>query len=345
MAPTAVEVSFSDVLHQMPDQDYKGRPLRKPAILVQKPTIGHLDDAAGGDAGGDTQPAPAAPSGGGDFDTFKALVVNAMGGAPAAKAAGVAPAPTQVVLVPKGEDPAVIELHNIAVNMASMVQLYTTIYDFDQQKKRGVKQPNGISDASQAKQAFADQADAAFLALTGPLSGFCNIDSETVDTFHKNMHKSEIHLEFLGNVFKGFNLGKDALTQLDGVLTNFVSSISDLNITSTSESNTVDHTCVIHQVAHTNMTGDDSDPQFIFEPKIKLVYLKIDSESWAWATNKASDSGFDFTMHNTIVNATINVEKWKGHQDKFDKIFEYLTGKNLEAYGTEVTGTPVKTED
>lgn len=158
------------------------------------------------------------------------------------------------------------------------------------------------------------------------------------------MSKSEIHLEFLLEIFKGFSLGQTALQQLETILTNFVTSIKDLNITSSREPSTIDQTLIIHQVQRTNVSGDDSNPVWAIVPKTRLIYMHIDSKTWAWAMNKASESGFDFNMHNVIVDATSNVEKFLGAKDKLDKIFVYLTDKDLQQFGTDVTGTAVKSD-
>lgn len=343
-------------LQHMADHDSKGNPLQQTVISFTPKSSGHavkmatanIDDAGSGDATNDSSLAPASPAAGSkDMATLIGMLNDATGGPTAAKKAGRAPAPTQVAVIQPGDDPANSTNYSYLVQMGSMIQLYTSIYDLNMQKQRGAKQPNGITDPAEAAQAFADQANAAYQAIKGPLAGLYEITSENEVDTHKNMHKTEIHFEFLQELFQGFSLRKDALDQLDGVLTKFVSSIGDLNITSSSEDNSINQALIVPQVARINVSGDDSNPSWIHEAKTRLIYMKVDSHSWSWATtskhSSASDSGFDFKMHNIVVDATLNVEMFLESKDKLDQIMIYLTGKNLEQYGKQLVGTTVKT--
>jgi hypothetical protein len=64
--------------------------------------------------------------------------------------------------------------------------------------------------ASEAVQSFADMADSAYNVMIGPLTGFFNFTSGTQTTFSREMTKTEVHLGFLAELSKGFNLTKPA---------------------------------------------------------------------------------------------------------------------------------------
>lgn len=276
-------------------------------------------------------------------DLVSALTAAAGGPANEVKE-GRAPMPQNVAILPPYDEPSAIQNYEYLVEISSIVSLYTAIWNLNARTKRGHPEPYKISDASEAAQAFADMADSAFNVMQQPLAGFFNFSSGTQTTFSKSMSKTEVHLEFLGEIFKGFNLTKPALMQLDTILTNFVSSLKTVSVETGETNNTVDQTLRINQVVRINIAGDEGKPIYVYQPRTRIVYMHIDGNTYHWATNKAEHTSQTFNMRYVVVDCDLNVNKYLACKDKLDKVFMTLTGQNLLEYGKKINPEPVKSE-
>ena len=287
---------------------------------------------------------PSAP-GGKDLDIVIKMLAAAEDGPAESVKQGGAPMPPNIGIVPPSSDADIAKNYNYLIQMSSLSALYTGIWNVQALKKRGRTEPYNISDSKEAAQAFADLADSGFQAMVGPLASFYNLSNAVVNTYQKSMRKTEVHLEFLTNLFKPYNLVSNALTQLDGILTTFVDALRDVKIESSGQKSTVNQTIRINQIVRTNVTGDDANPYWIYVPKTRIVYLKIDNETWKLAVGKSgSDEGFNFKMETTVIDGELNVEKYLKSKEKLDKVFEYVTGLNLQAYGEKTNPPPVNSQ-
>lgn len=253
---------------------------------------------------------------------------------------GSTPMPRNVGIMPYTEGKAV-ENYAHLVDISSIVSLYTAIWSADARGKRGHPQPYDITIASEAAQSFADMASSAYNVMGGPLAGLFNYANGATTTFTKKMSKTEVHLEFLGELFKGFSLTKPALMQLDGILTNFVSSLKTVNVETGSTKNNVDQTLRVNQVMRLNIAGDEANPIWVFQPRTRIVYMHIDASTWHWATNKAEHTSNTFNMTYTVADFDLNVNKWLASKEKFDTIFKTIVGKSMSEYGKMINPSPI----
>ena len=249
--------------------------------------------------------------------------------------------PQNVSIMPPYDEPSAGQNYLHLVEMSSIVSLYTAIWNANARTKRGHPEPYNITVADEAAQAFADMANSAYNVMVGPLAGFFNFASGTQTTFSKKMTKTDVHLEFLGELFKGFSLTKPALLQLDGILTNFIKSLGTISVETGRTSNTVDQTIRINQVVRLNISGDESNPIWVFQPRTRIVYMHIDASTWRWATKKADHSENTFNMRYVIVDCDLNVNKYLASKPKLETVFNKIAGKSLEEYGKMINPSPI----
>lgn len=257
---------------------------------------------------------------------------------------GKAPMPQNVGIMPPYDDASAGQNYLHLVEMSSIVALYTAIWNANARTKRGHPEPYSITVASEAAQAFADMADSAYNVMVGPLAGFFNFSSGTQTTFTKNMSKTDVHLEFLGEIFQGFNLTKPAYAQLDSILKNFVKSLGTISVETGKTNNTVDQTIYINQVIRLNIAGDEGKPIYVYQPRTRIVYMHIDSSTWRWATNKADHTSSTFNMRYVVVDCDLNVNKFLASKDKLNKVFQQISGKTMEEFGKMINPGPVHLE-
>lgn len=256
-------------------------------------------------------------------------------------AKGNVPMPQNVSIMPPYDEPSAGQNYLHLVEMSSIVSLYTAIWNANARTKRGHPDPYNITVASEAAQAFADMADSAYNIMVGPLAGFFNFASGTQTTFSKKMTKTDVHLEFLGELFKGFSLTKPALLQLDGILTNFVESLGTISVETGRTGNTVDQTIRINQVVRLNISGDEANPIWVFQPRTRIVYMHIDASTWRWATKKAEHTENTFNMRYVVVDCDLNVNKYLASKDKLEKVFTTVSGKSMAEYGKMINPAPI----
>ena len=218
-------LSTSNVKIKQPYAGYVVRPARS---LTFGPSLGRVANIAPSSAPAaeipDTKPT-SKTSGGKDMETLMKMLSAASEGPAAEIQTGNPPVPPNVGITPVGDDPGILTSYCYLVELSALSALYTGIWELNTLKKRGREQPYNISIASEASQAFADLADAGFQTMIGSLAGSYNLSSAVSNSYTKQMRKTSLHFDFLDDLFKSFNLVSTAFTQLDGILSTFVSAV------------------------------------------------------------------------------------------------------------------------
>ena len=100
------------------------------------------------------------------------------------------------------------------------------------------------------------------------------------------------------------------------------------------------------RLLHLNASGDDENPVWLYRPVKRLVYLKIDADSWsktvAVGKNSGTDLGLDFGMEYRVVNAKLKVERYLENREKLNGIPKALKNANLLVSGNAVKTEPIK---
>lgn len=219
-------------------------------------------------------------------------------------------------------------------DITAIADLYIAMSNINKRTKRGHPEEYRITDAVEAAQAFADMADSAYNVMLGPpLAGMYSFAGGTQTTFSRRMSKTELHLGFLAEIFKGFSLTDVAKKQLDGILENFIKSLGDVSVSTEKTNNTVDQTIRVHQTLATNIAGSTDHPIWTYQPRTRLIYMHVDGSTWKWATNKANHEESTFNMRYVVVDIDLNVNRWLAAKPQLEAIFKQVTGATFKQYG------------
>ena len=221
--------------------------------------------------------------------------------------------------------------------MLSLSQSCSGILDIQNRQKRGHSDTYKITIESEVLQAYADQADSAYNAMVGPLAGFYIFSEGELQVFKQIFDGADFHLGFLRELFKGFDLSDDAIKSLEKVLTNFASSVGQYKFEQLSEWQTVNRVLKINTTPAVNMSGNDDGPEYLYPAVTTLIYMKITAKAWKTVMSKWQGGGevehIDFEMYWTATKCTLNTEWYNTSKPKFDKIMQFVTEKDLEAFG------------
>jgi hypothetical protein len=177
--------------------------------------------------------------------------------------------------------------------------------------------------------------------MIGPLAELFNVTSGVRKKFPQIMPKTDVHVEFLLEIFKGFDLTWASPVQHDAILSQFTRSLSTINIETENMNNTVDQTIRINQVIGTNITGDESEPVWIYQPRTRIIYMQTDANTWRWATRKAEQSQNTFNMRYVVVDCDLKVNKYLASKGKLNNAFYHVTGKSLSEFGKMINPAPI----
>ncbi|MCJ1465050.1 hypothetical protein MMC07_003666 [Pseudocyphellaria aurata] len=287
------------------------------------------------------KPGPPIPASGDKFDQLVNILQGSDKGVTSQVKSGKAPLPVSINVVDSSfttEDQ--LKNYTYLIEMTSLTSLWIGIYLVQLDAKRGRTEPLKITDPKEAPQAFADIADATYQAMLHPLSGYYNISVGSSQHYEQTLSIDQVHVTFLEVVFGSFKLGKTVLDELEGVLNKFMSDVGKIEVDT---SDNIAHTVRLNQVVKLNISGDDDNPSWVYQPVTKLIYLSVESESYQQATRKwwgsRSEEKFRFAFDYVIVEATLNPGKYLEDRPKLDKAFEFVTQKNLKDFGTDVTQT------
>ncbi|KAH8634191.1 hypothetical protein IG631_09591 [Alternaria alternata] len=207
----------------------------------------------------------------------------------------------------------------------SMIQLYSNLMQVQQK-------PTGFNITSEAASGFAFQARQAYNAMMGPLAGYYNFSLGSVQKYSNQLERNQIHDDFLGKVFDGFGFDKATLAALDTKLTTFVSAIKGINPGGT-QASTWDFSQMLGLCPKLNITGDDSDPEWVFNPTTFLLYMQVDAKTFRESVSKNSSvDKVNFNFQLTVTKCELNIRRFEADRVKFDKMFKLVTNHNLSAY-------------
>jgi len=229
-----------------------------------------------------------------------------------------APATTSVAAIP----PSISDMDLQNLQDVSLLDTYVSVasarYLYKQNPKGfDITTPNGASEFT------TKLANARLLALTKGLAGVLSIGSSTASRLSKNMMAADLHLEFLTTIFSGFSFTPSAMKQLDGVLTNVVKALSNVQASWTSQSASLDHMISVYYFE--KVEGLD-----VKVPKIRLFFLHVDQNSWKLAIGKSSVQAFTFNMNYSDQIGTMSLTQMTKSRDTIQGYITDMTNKSLD---------------
>lgn len=341
--PLTLEASaaIGAFMHQLTIQAEGGQPVDEETLALRM--LASVNGASDSDLS-DIRPlsadnAPVTADAGGN-DKFDKLVSLMMGDTqPTAEqvAQGQVPMPPPIALLPAFTDDRILANYDTLMDAQSMVQLYSRLMQVQQK-------PDGFDITTEAPMAFNFQAKAAYDAMMGPLAGFYNFGLGSMQTYSNTIPRGDIHGNLLGKIFDNFGFDPDTINKLDGQLTNFVAGLAGVN-TDNNPTNTIDFCQIFGLCPGRNLVGDGKPEHMIYQPTTFMIYLKIDAHSFRQSLGKDSSiDKVDFNFSMIVTRCELNVSKFNQCKDKFDKIFQFLTQKNLRAY-SQLANKQIKTNE
>ncbi|KAK2751287.1 hypothetical protein CKAH01_06473 [Colletotrichum kahawae] len=200
--------------------------------------------------------------------------------------------------------------------------------------------PGGFDITKEAAQAFNVQAKLAYNAMSGPMAGVYNF-SQGVSTKHTfDVPKNEVHDKLLATMFDGMGLDTTHKKQIDSQIATFTTALKDVAMDGSP--NTFDFALRFGLTPVTNITADDSNPVFAFEPITYLIYLKMDANAFKRSISKNnSQERITLKYEHVVTKFELNVERFLKLRPKYDAMMKKATGKSLKEYG-DILNRPAK---
>jgi hypothetical protein len=278
-------------------------------------------------ASNDTTPAVGADK----FDQLTALLMGSTDSPDQQVKDGQIPQPPVISVPPGYSDADAINSYASVQDAQSMCQLYASMLFVSAGKIYDITQ------TGDAQMGFAAQAKYAYNAMMGPMAGFYIFSSGTTSTYDNTMNKSDVHGNFLGEIFGPYGFDAATTKSLDDMLTNFTQAIPGL--TAGSPGQTIDHCLRFSLCPRKDIAGDGS--KIVFQPTTYIVYMKIDADSYSQSVSKHNSvDKVHFKMQYTVVKCELNVKAYEAKRDKFDKIFNMVTKKNLREFSQLLNKEP-----
>jgi hypothetical protein len=196
-----------------------------------------------------------------------------------------APGATSIVAVP----PSLSDNDMQNLNDIVLLDTYASVAGASYYYKLNPKGPD-ITTPDGAAEFTQKFANARFRIMTQGLPGVLSLQNQLATSFHKETTSTELHMEFLGQLFGSFGFAPSTMKELDGVMTNVVSSLTSLQASWSDQSQTLDH--LISFYYFEPVMGLDAKV-----PKMRLFFLHVDQHSWTVSVGKSSVAHFEFNMN------------------------------------------------
>ena len=269
-------------------------------------------------------------------DKFDQLANMLMGGETTASdqvASGAIPKPPGILVKPaEGSPDDVQQKYTMSIMLQGVSDLYESVARVHKMAKEGRTTPYSITNPLEVSLAIAENADLAYHVATQGLAGHYITGSQTSNKYSKDVKASEFKLEFASDLFKPFGLTDAALTEISGVLAEYISAISAIKIDSTSTNHEITHFIRMTMVSKENVSGDDKNPVWVWQPKTKIIYMHIDTQAYFSAVSScighSETETFHYDMEYTVYEADINIDQVIKNQDMLNKAFQTITAQN-----------------
>lgn len=239
-----------------------------------------------------TATAPSGPNGSstpgqGDINTL----LNGVGTAPGASTVVTVPA------APVSGDAALIQ--NVQT-LDSYIAVLTALVMYNNHPAA-----YDLSNPQQAAQFVIDLANARNYVVTGgtvrAIPMYLPMGEATTQSFNKTTTSADLHIDLLTALFASLNLPAAVLTELDGILTEIAGSLQSLQLSFTTQTQTLNHFVSFYYL--TPVPG--ANPP-VNQMNVEFIYIQLDQSSWKASVGKSSVSNFTLNMTTTRTTATMN---------------------------------------
>ncbi|HBY97034.1 MAG: hypothetical protein M5U01_00325 [Ardenticatenaceae bacterium] len=213
---------------------------------------------------------------------------------------GTAPGATTAVTVPAAPASGDVALIQNVQTLDSYIATLTALVMYNNHPA-----PYDLSDKQQAAQFVIDLANARNFVVTGgtvkAIPMYLPMGEATTQSFNKTTTSADLHLEVLTALFGALNLPSGVLTELDGILTEIAGSLQNLQLSFTTQTQTLNHFVSFYYL--TPVPGTNPP---VNQMNVEFIYLQLAQSSWKASVGKSSVSHFTLDMTTTRTTATMS---------------------------------------
>jgi len=176
--------------------------------------------------------------------------------------------------------------------------------------------------------------------ITGAMGTLLTLNSSTNTSFSKNVSRTSLHLEFLTELFKSFNLTESAKNVLDGILTSIFRSLQDIEVSKSSVPNTLDHMLFVYYF-------EDIQGLPGKVVKLRVFFLHIDQEIFdavKIGKNSGSHEKFNFHMNYTDMTFSMKDEMVTKNRPAIEKLIADIGEAKFEELSNKCSPKVVDSE-
>jgi hypothetical protein len=244
-----------------------------------------------------------------------------------------APGTTSIATVPTTPDTAMYQMLGQVQTLDSYISLLTSFCIYNEHPA-----PYDITVPAQASAFVRSMAKWRNYVITGgsvkAMAGYLPVSSIVTQSYSQQVTSANLHLEFLGELFKSFAFPEAAMLELDGILTKVVSNLGNLKISFESQSDTLDHFLTYYYFSTVQGTGGKNQPPAMYVAKVRTFYLHIDQATWKLSVGKSTVSQFKFNMNYFDMDTTMNSGLVSSDMTAINSTISTLTGKTAAQVNT-----------
>ena len=244
-----------------------------------------------------------------------------------------APGTTSIATVPTTPDTLMYQMLGQVQTLDSYISLLTSFCIYNEHPT-----PYDITIPDQASAFVRSMAKWRNYVITGgsvkAMAGYLPVGSIVTQSYSQQVTTADLHLEFLGELFKSFAFPESAMLELDGILTKVVSNLGNLKLSFESQSDSLDHFLTYYYFSTVQGTGGKNQPPTMYVAKVRTFYLHIDQATWKLAVGKSTVSQFKFNMNYFDMDTTMNSGLVSADMTAINSTISTLTGKTAAQVNT-----------
>lgn len=250
---------------------------------------------------------------------------------------GTAPGATTVVTVPAAPASGDVALIQNVQTLDSYIATLTALVMYNNHPA-----PYDLSDKQQAAQFVIDLANARNFVVTGgtvkAIPMYLPMGQATTQSFNKTVSSADLHLEVLTALFGFLNLPSGVVTELDAVLTEIADSLKNLQLSFTTQTQTLNHFVSFYYL--TPVPGTNPP---VNQMNVEFIYLQLAQSSWKASVGKSTVSYFTLDMTTTRTTATMSAGIVAANSANIVNSLMSLTGNDAKTISDMTKMKGVKT--
>lgn len=235
---------------------------------------------------------------------------------------GTAPGASTIVTVPSTPASGDIALVQNVQTLDSYIAVLTALVMYNNHPAA-----YDLSNPQDAAQFVIDLANARNFVISGgtvkAIPMYLSMSEATTQSFNKTTTSADLHMDLLAALFATLNLPAAVLTELDGILTEIAGSLQSLQLSFTTQTQTLDHFVSFYYL--TPVPG--SNPP-INQMNVEFIFLQLAQSSWKASVGKSSVSSFTLNMTTTRTTCTMNSGIVAGNSAAIVSSLMSLTGND-----------------